>query len=203
MAVMSVSPPNSSDIAAWAQACVSGVAILVSGAIAVFVPWNERRIARKRDEDARLDVECRHDAVGGLELLFIYRPQFHNASLSLSVTLVEPADAKLFKGEMTDLSSEIPDVRGKATDLAQRDVRRNAITLKRVRESDDYRGLMYVRYGDERSGPDSAKIIVHVLKHGNYLITESKLHITAQDSIYHVRDAPIAVIVGMPRDGWR
>ncbi len=89
------------DAAAWAQAYLSAAAIVVSGALAVLVPWNERRLATRREERARLDIECERSATGGLKVLITYFPQFKTYALGVSMSLLEPTDAKVYKGIIT------------------------------------------------------------------------------------------------------
>jgi len=98
-----------SDAAAWAQAWLSGAAILASGVFAVWVPRHERRVAREASDRQRLSVETERFPPAGLYVTFRYRPEFWHVGLTCRVTLLEPKDAQfigmrlaLNSGQMTD-----------------------------------------------------------------------------------------------------
>ena len=81
----------------WAQAIISGVAILASGGIAVLVPSLERRAARKREDRARLDITTTRWAPGGLRLDIRYVPEFTHTALRAYVAVKSP-DTRLMLG---------------------------------------------------------------------------------------------------------
>ena len=186
------------DAAAWAQAWVSGAAILASSAIAVFVPWNERRVARNRQEQARLSVYCLTSEGDGLEVLVSYRPEFHHHALSVTLSLLEPADARVYKGEVEPIGEGATKLTGRVGGLAQ-NVRYNGVPLiKRSEEFDGpFQGFLYVLYPDERRGPFKAKVKITILGHGNYIIAERTLQITPQNVDFWPNGAPHAVFKGM------
>ena len=87
--------------AAWAQAYLTGAAILVSGILAVLVPYWERRFARKREEFARLDITTTRWSSDGLRLEIAYRPAFTHMGISATITVHSPNDARLVLGRPT------------------------------------------------------------------------------------------------------
>ena len=184
------------ETAAWAQALISGVAILASASIAVFVPWNERRVARRREDRNRLDVEARSSPDGGLELLIAYRPEFHHGALSASISLIEPSDARLYRGvtQWPENSSRRPV--GKKGSLAT-NVRYHSVPLVSplgIDPGNKYVGFMFVEYPDERRGPGRAKIEVRVLMHGNWMIARHTVSASAMDVEFYPQGAPPIVI---------
>ena len=188
-----------SDAAAWAQAYLSAAAILVSGALAVFVPWNERRLARHREDRARLGIEVRRSNSGGLEVNLRYTPEFQNYAIGASITILSPSGARVYKGISTKHVADdgcVTDER-RIGALGQ-NVRYNAISLQ-PSENTNYlyfEGLMLVEYPDERPGPFSAEVRIDILYHGNYRILSRKVRISAIDDEYYSHGGPIAVIVG-------
>lgn len=187
------------DAAAWAQAYLSAAAIVASSVFAVMVPWNERRLNRKREERARLGVECRRSKSGGLEVVVTYVPEFQNYSVGISLQLIDPSDARVYKGKIVKLMgangySAIDHVVGALGE----NVRYNAVSLELADHNsvsrNAYRGVMFIEYPDERVGPARAKVKVSVLIHGNYLLDERTLQLTAVDDEYYARGGPIAVI---------
>jgi hypothetical protein len=84
--------------AAWAQAYLTGAAILVSGILAVLVPYWERRSARKREESARLDITTTRWPSDGLRLEIAYRPEFTNMGISATISVRSSDDARLILG---------------------------------------------------------------------------------------------------------
>ena len=188
-----------SDSAAWAQAYLSAAAILVSGGLAVFVPWNERRLARRREDRARLGIEVRRSNSGGLEVNLRYTPEFQNYAIGASLRIISPSDARVYKG----LSSKHVAEDGCVIDervigSLGHNVRYNAISL---RPSDNtncsyFEGLMLIEYPDERPGPFTADVQIDILYHGNYRRLSRKLRISAIDDEYYANGGPIAVIVG-------
>lgn len=189
------------DAAAWAQAYLSAAAIVVSGALAVFVPWNERRLNRKRQDEGRLAVECRRSTGGGLEVTFSYTPEFQSYAVGVSVAVLEPGDARVYKGKIVehqgaDGYSAFERVIG---GLGQ-NVRYNAISLLRTNEPsfapETLRGVVFVEYPDEREGPFRVKARIDVLIHGNFRIFTRTMNLTAIDDEYYAQGGPIAVITG-------
>lgn len=183
-----------SEAAAWAQAYLSAAAIVLSSIIAVFVPWNERRLNRRREEAARLGIECRRSKSGGLEVSVTYVPEYQNYSVGVSLQLRSPSDAYVYKGEtvkreMPDGSSVLEHVLGPLGE----NVRYNAISLQPA-SGDAFGGVLFIEYPDKRVGPFRAKVKVTVLIHGNYLLHERTLTLTAIDDEYYGRGGPIAVI---------
>ena len=182
------------DEAAWAQALVSGAAIVISSLIAVFVPWNERRIVRQREERARLDVHCSVSESGGLKLLIGYLPEFHHQALSATVQLVEPKDACVYKGEPDGV--EDGRIVGRIGSLAN-NLRYNGTPLIKynsIEQPDLYQGFMFIEYPDERKGPVKAKVKISLLTHGNRLIAEYALDLTPDNVDFWPNGAPIAVL---------
>lgn len=188
------------DVAAWAQAYLSAAAILASGALAVFVPWNERRIARQRADTARLDVECRRSKAGGLELTISYTPEFKNHSLGATVQLLEPNGARVYKGALQETrlaNGEV--VTERVLGALNESVTYNAVPLLRKNHEsgpDVHQGVIFVEYPDERDGPRTAKIKINILSHGNYRIIERALRVSPINDAYYERGAPVAIIVG-------
>lgn len=179
------------DGAAWAQAWISGAAIIISGAIAVFVPWNERRLTRRREDRARLDVDCRVSVDGGLELLIGYRPEFHHQALSVGVSLLEPDDARVYKGVFEGGSADQRPT-GKKGSLAT-NLRYNGVGLARRPQSGAsnlYQCFLFIEYPDERRGPNRARIRIDVLTHGNHLIAQHTMYVTPMDAEFWPNGAP-------------
>lgn len=190
---------GSGDAAAWAQAYLSAAAILVSGALAVFVPWNERRLTRRREEDARLSVESSRSDTGGLRLEVTYTPQFQSHAIGVMVRVIEPTDAYVFQGVVVgetssgDFSEQV--VPGKLGTLS----RYNAVSLlpNLVFANDAaLRGVLFVEFGDEREGPRTALIEIGILRHYNYLASKRKMRVSQSDTGYYGNGAPIVVIKG-------
>ncbi len=190
---------GSGDAAAWAQAYLSAAAILVSGALAVFVPWNERRLTRRREEDARLSVESSRSDTGGLRLEVTYTPQFQSHAIGVMVRVIEPTDAYVFQGVVVgetssgDFSEQV--VPGKLGTLS----RYNAVSLlpNLVFANDAaLRGVLFVEFGDEREGPRTALIEIGILRHYNYLASKRTMRVSQSDTGYYGNGAPIVVIKG-------
>ena len=179
------------DAAAWAQAYLSAAAIVFSTAIAVFVPWNERRLNRRREEAARLGIECRRSDTGGLEVVIAYTPEFQNYAVGVSMWLKSPTDARVYKGLFAGGENGANECR---PDGLGESVRYNAVSLREYDNSGIYRGCMFIEYPDERKGPLRADVELSVLIHGNYLIHKRTLHLTAIDDQHYGRGGPVAVI---------
>lgn len=79
----------------WAQAWISGAAILASGGFAIWVPWRERRISRRLADSQRFGVETERFPPAGLSLTIRYRPEFWHVGISCRVTLLNPRQAQL------------------------------------------------------------------------------------------------------------
>jgi hypothetical protein len=191
---------GASETAAWWQAIISGIAIIASGLIAVFVPWNERRVARRRADRARLDVDTRVSNNGGLELLISYKPEFHHQALSVGVTLIVPSDACLYRGQL-----EWPKARGERPtgvkgSLAT-SVRYNGVPLLMPpggSRENIFQGFMFIEYPDERKGPSRATIQVDVLAHGNRLTAREKMEISPTDAEFYSNDPPRVLLDARP-----
>ncbi|WP_426163891.1 hypothetical protein [Sandarakinorhabdus sp. DWP1-3-1] len=179
------------DAAAWAQAYLSAAAILASGALAIFVPWNERRLTRLREQAARLGIECRRSTSGGLEIVISYVPEFHYYAIGASLYLMTPTDARVYKGQ----NEGDENIQGRLG----RNVRYNAVSLLRDRKvptQNVHSGVMIIEYPDERSGPKSAEVRIDVLVHGNHRIFSKKIRLTAIDDQYYLNGGPTAILVG-------
>lgn len=85
----------SDDTAAWAQAWISGAAILASGAFAVWVPRHERKVASEAANLQRLAIDTEIFPPAGLTVLIRYRPEFWHVGHVCKVTLLEPGDTQL------------------------------------------------------------------------------------------------------------
>ena len=83
--------------AAWAQAYLSGAAILASGAFAVLIPLIERRQIAKREARARLNITTTRWAPNSLKLEIHYVPEFTHVGLSANVLLLSP-NIRLVRG---------------------------------------------------------------------------------------------------------
>lgn len=81
--------------AAWAQAILSGLAILFSSGFAVWVPWRERRAKAHEENRRRLNVTTLRSAPSGLRIEIGYLPEFTHIGLKARVTLKSPAGAVL------------------------------------------------------------------------------------------------------------
>lgn len=189
----------SADAAAWAQAYLSAAAILVSGGLAVFVPWNERRLTKKREEAARLSVESSRSDTGGLRLEITYTPEFQSHAIGAMVRVIEPVDAYVFQGIVFgddphgDHSDRV--IPGKLNTLS----RYNAVSLlpyNSYGQGRSLRGVMFVEFCDQREGPTTARIEISVLRHGNYLAYKRTLRVSQSDAVRYGNGAPIAVILG-------
>ncbi len=183
------------DAAAWWQAIIGGVAIVASGAIAVFVPWNERRQQRRREDRARLDIDARTSQDGGLQLLIIYRPEFHHHALSATVSLIEPVDARLYRGKT--VWSQDPTRPTAVKGSLATNVRYNAVPLvewEKSRIANQFVGFMFVEYPDERRGPATAKLRVSIMLHGNRMIAQHDVTVSAMDVEFFPNGGPNIVI---------
>lgn len=81
----------------WAQAWISGAAILASGVFAVWVPWRERRIQDREANRRRFDVDTERFQPSGLTVNITYQPEFNHIGLACRVTLLAPEAAQLVK----------------------------------------------------------------------------------------------------------
>lgn len=72
------------------QAAVAAIAIVVSGVIAVAVPWNDRRKQQQRENRARLNITTTVWEPAGLQLELAYKPEFTHVGLSGRLRLIEP-----------------------------------------------------------------------------------------------------------------
>ena len=186
---------SGSDAAAWWQAIIGGVAIVASGAIAVFVPWNERRQQRRREDRARLDIDARTSRDGGLELLIMYRPEFHHHALSATVSLLDPVDARLYRGKTIWRNDQSRPGAEKGS-LAN-NVRYHAVPLvewEKSRVANQYVGFMFVEYPDERRGPGKAKLRISVMLHGNLMIARHDVTVSAMDVEFFAHGGPNVII---------
>ena len=194
---------SGSDAAAWWQAIIGGIAIVASGAIAVFVPWNERRQQRRREDRARLDIDARTSRDGGLELLIMYRPEFHHHALSATVTLLDPGDARLYRGRTIWSNDQLRPTAEKGS-LAT-NVRYHAVPLvewEKSRIANQYVGFMFVEYPDERRGPGKAKLRISVMLHGNLMIAQHDVTVSAMDVEFFPNGGP-NVIIDMRKNPYR
>ena len=192
------------DAAAWWQAIVSGIAIIASGLIAVFVPWNERRQQRQREDRARLDIDAQCSIDGGLELFLVYRPEFHHHALSVTVQLVDPPDARLYRGRIDWDKSNGTRPKGSKNFLAT-NVRYHGAPLERWEISNtpnQYVALMYVEYPDERRGPGRATVEVSIMMHGNQMIARERLDVSAMNVEFYP-DGPPMLILDKRRNPYR
>ncbi|KQY92215.1 hypothetical protein ASD21_12355 [Caulobacter sp. Root1455] len=81
--------------AAWPQADLSALAILASGAFAVWVPARERRAKVREENRRRLKVSTFRSEPAGLRIEIEYLPEFTHIGLNARVTLKCPANAVL------------------------------------------------------------------------------------------------------------
>lgn len=81
--------------AAWAQAWLSGLAIIASGAFAVLVPALEQRQRERRENRKRLAVTTTRSAPAGLAVDITYLPEFTHIGLFARVKLTAPPEATL------------------------------------------------------------------------------------------------------------
>lgn len=186
---------SASDAAAWWQAIIGGVAIVASGAIAVFVPWNERRHQRRREDRARLDIDARTSKDGGLELLIIYRPEFHHHALSATVNLLSPTDARLYRGK-TIWPNDAKRPTATKGSLAT-NVRYHAVPLiewEGSRVDNQFAGFMFIEYPDERRGPGKAKLQISIMLHGNLMIARHEVTVSAMDVEFFPNGGPSVII---------
>lgn len=192
------------DAAAWAQAYLSAAAIVVSGALAVFVPWNERRLARNRQDEARLNVECSRSDSTGLRLRISYLPEFRNHAVGASIEVIEPKGAFVYKGVIVgedaygDHSDRVVPGRLDTT------LRYNAVPLMMSSNPNlpkgTHEGVMFVEYGSDKEGPKTAKIKVSILRHGNHLIMSKTMRVSPVDEEHYVNGPPVAVLKGPGED---
>lgn len=89
---------DGSNAAAWAQAWLSGLAIIASGTLAVYVPWYERRLIRIRSARDRLSITTRRNAGGGLLIQVSYKPRHLNVGTEARVSLVGQSAQRLHPG---------------------------------------------------------------------------------------------------------
>jgi hypothetical protein len=89
----------SQTAAAWAQAILSALAIIVAGLFAVWVPYRERKITAKSESRARLKITTTTFAPAGLQLVLTYEPEFQHVGIFARVTLLSPDGAKLKEGK--------------------------------------------------------------------------------------------------------
>lgn len=82
---------------AWAQAILSGVAIVASGAIAVFVPQAERERERRRTMAARIRVTASTIREDVLKVYVAFLPEERNTGVIAKITVLEPANVVAFE----------------------------------------------------------------------------------------------------------
>ena len=162
------------DAAAWAQAWISGVAIIVSGAIAVFVPWNEKRLEKRREARSRLSASAARSVHGGLKVRISFRPEFLNSAIGATLKVLAPPGAYVYTDDSVYSPSQ--GTVSKNLGLASNPTI-NGVSLTRVIGSDpiEYEGFLIVTYPDERAGPNRISVEIDVLIHGNRLIQRTKL----------------------------
>ena len=79
----------------WAQICVSGVAILASGCIAVYVPHRARQLQRNKENRGRLNVTTTRSEPSSLRLDIAYQSEFAHDGIFARVTLNAPLGARM------------------------------------------------------------------------------------------------------------
>ncbi len=188
------------DAAAWAQAYLSAAAIVVSGGLAVLVPWNERRLARKRQEESRLNVQCERSDSTGLRLRISYLPEFRNHAVGANIEVIEPKGAYVFQGvilgqnEYGDHSDRVIPGRLDTT------LRYNAVPLLETNNRDlprgTHEGIMFIEYDLDRTGPKTAKIKVSILRHGNHLVMSKIMRVSPIDETHYQDGPPVAILKG-------
>jgi hypothetical protein len=85
-----------STTAAWVQA----VGALVGIGIAIYLPWNDRKIDREERASSRLQITTSRRADSGLlQVHFRYDPEQKHSGLEIVVSIVSPKSAYLFDGQ--------------------------------------------------------------------------------------------------------
>ncbi|WP_332768556.1 hypothetical protein [Phenylobacterium sp.] len=81
--------------AAWAQAILSGVAILASGVFAVLVPYFERRTTERQEHERRLKLRTSERFEGGILIQVRYFPIDHHVGLTCMMHFIDDSEAKI------------------------------------------------------------------------------------------------------------
>jgi hypothetical protein len=147
----------------WVQAVLSGAAILASGALGVIVPWNERRIQRRQERDARVQVNCSQWHVPKmLKVEVAYEPQLRHSGLTLSSRLIRPSDAVLlsgrrkaaYAGSLQDVPIVVPEV-AHPLPLKQVTVAMNSLEFD---QDGCLRGIFFVTSSGNQPEPERALV---------------------------------------------
>lgn len=173
-----------SDLAGWAQAVASVIAIFGTGYYTLKTVRLERQLDRQDESRRRLSVATTRWAPGGLQLDFHYRPEFTHIGIVAKVTLMKPAEAVLQQLRWVHSPMSVDGNFAKLEQGGPFVGNKGQVRLVRFTPDQPFTGSLLIRPSDYASAPlEAARIGVRIETTAGEKLLEVEMDVSPVDEL--------------------